>query len=414
NILAAAGSVEEAKQQAANTQIRGNRLAFRGDTHYRYDTHGNRIAALRGKNQKLQTRYHYNSRQQLTRVEQLKIDDNGQEQLQQQTHYQYDPLGRRVAKTDSDQHTDFLWDGDLLLRETVQKTNSGETAKTRTYYFEPGTFKPIALDENGELYHYHLDHLGTPDTLTDSQGEIAWSVSYTAYGNLAIKHCNRIEQPIRFQGQYYDEETGLHYNRFRYYDPEVGAFTQQDPIGLLGGINNYRYVPNPVGWVDPYGLTCKENKPDFYVGPSGPSSTLPSTAYRYDRYLNDDGTLNEWGQKILANKSGRVTYFGFDKYETASEASDAFQIKTKKHLNPLDPEDRSWSDSRLRSEFDTLQLYENGIPRARVPRAYGDKIGAEPEPFTTAYPEFGKGGARQLHANGEIIKFNRTDILPEE
>ncbi|MCX2803319.1 RHS domain-containing protein, partial [Microbulbifer thermotolerans] len=114
------------------------------------------------------------------------------------------------------------------------------------------------LDENGELYHYHLDHLGTPDTLTDSQGEIAWSVSYTAYGNLAIKHCNRIEQPIRFQGQYYDEETGLHYNRFRYYDPEVGAFTQQDPIGLLGGVNNYQYVPNPVGWVDPLGLTCKE------------------------------------------------------------------------------------------------------------------------------------------------------------
>ncbi|MCX2781359.1 hypothetical protein, partial [Microbulbifer thermotolerans] len=147
---------EEAKQQAANTQIRGNRLAFRGDTHYRYDTHGNRIAALRGKNQKLQTRYHYNSRQQLIRAEQLKIDDNGQEQLQQQTHYQYDPLGRRIAKTDSDQHTDFLWDGDLLLRETVQKTNSEETAKTRTYYFEPGTFKPIALDENGELYHYHL------------------------------------------------------------------------------------------------------------------------------------------------------------------------------------------------------------------------------------------------------------------
>ncbi|MCX2795834.1 EndoU domain-containing protein, partial [Microbulbifer thermotolerans] len=87
----------------------------------------------------------------------------------------------------------------------------------------------------------------------------------TAYGNLAIKHCNRIEQPIRFQGQYYDEETGLHYNRFRYYDPEVGAFTQQDPIGLLGGINNYQYVPNPVGWVDPYGLTCKEETADSFV-----------------------------------------------------------------------------------------------------------------------------------------------------
>ncbi|MCX2836479.1 RHS repeat domain-containing protein, partial [Microbulbifer thermotolerans] len=272
NILAAAGSVEEAKQQAANTQIRGNR-----------------IAALRGKNQKLQTRYHYNSRQQLIRVEQLKLDDNGQEQLQQQTHYQYDPLGRRIAKTDSDQHTDFLWDGDLLLRETARDLNTQQQLKSRTYYFEPGTFKPIALGENGELYHYHLDHLGTPDTLTDSQGEIAWSVSYTAYGNLAIKHCNRIEQPIRFQGQYYDEETGLHYNRFRYYDPEVGAFTQQDPIGLLGGINNYQYVPNPVGWVDPLGLTCKEETQHPNV--SGNSSTVNSALHA--KYVDELATLNK-------------------------------------------------------------------------------------------------------------------------
>ncbi|MCX2843207.1 RHS domain-containing protein [Microbulbifer thermotolerans] len=185
-------------------------------------------------------------------------------------------------------------DGDLLLRETVQKTNSGETAKTRTYYFEPGTFKPIALDENGELYHYHLDHLGTPDTLTDSQGEIAWSVSYIAYGNLAIKHCNRIEQPIRFQGQYYDEETGLHYNRFRYYDPEVGAFTQQDPIGLLGGVNNYRYVPNPVGWVDPYGLTCKEIKPKTI--PKG--KIFEGTIYRYEQpdRISTTWHAHKWNQ----------------------------------------------------------------------------------------------------------------------
>ncbi|GAB2878971.1 hypothetical protein ACCI51_09340 [Microbulbifer echini] len=71
NILAAANSKEEAIQQANATQVKGNRLAFRGDTHYRYDIHGNRIAELRGKGQKLQTRYHYNSRQQLVRVEKL-------------------------------------------------------------------------------------------------------------------------------------------------------------------------------------------------------------------------------------------------------------------------------------------------------------------------------------------------------
>jgi RHS repeat-associated protein len=69
-------------------------------------------------------------------------------------------------------------------------------------------------------------------------------------------------QPLRFQGQYYDTETGLHYNRFRYYDPDVGRFTTQDPIGLLGGVNNYQYAPNPMVWVDPLGLAKMSGVPN--------------------------------------------------------------------------------------------------------------------------------------------------------
>ncbi|WP_444934006.1 glycohydrolase toxin TNT-related protein [Microbulbifer sp. JTAC008] len=264
NILAAARSEDEAKQQASATQVKGNRLAFRGDTHYRYDIHGNRIAELRGKGQKLQTRYHYNSRQQLVRVEKLKVED-GAEQLQQEIHYQYDPLGRRIGKVTNSEQTSFLWDGDILLRENKSDIRTQQDLKTRTYYFEPGTFKPVALKEDEQVYHYHLDHLGTPDTLTNQEGEVVWSVAYKSYGNIALAHENQIEQPIRFQGQYFDEETGLHYNRFRYYDPEVGEFTQQDPIGLLGGVNNYRYAPNPVGWIDPYGLKSKDCPPSNTV-----------------------------------------------------------------------------------------------------------------------------------------------------
>ena len=77
--------------------------------------------------------------------------------------------------------------------------------------------------------------------------------------------------PFRFQGQYYDEESGLHYNRFRYYDPEIGRFVSQDPIGLMGGMNLFEYAPNPVGWVDPFGLSkarnCKLN--DALAGAKG-------------------------------------------------------------------------------------------------------------------------------------------------
>ncbi|MCU6226783.1 type IV secretion protein Rhs, partial [Morganella morganii] len=66
-------------------------------------------------------------------------------------------------------------------------------------------------------------------------------------------------QNLRFQGQYFDRETGLHYNTFRYYAPDTGRFTQQDPIGLMGGLNLYQYAPNPVGWVDPWGWACRLN-----------------------------------------------------------------------------------------------------------------------------------------------------------
>ena len=76
----------------------------------------------------------------------------------------------------------------------------------------------------------------------------------------------QVKNNLRFQGQYYDEDSGLHYNRHRYYDPECGRFINQDPIGLLGGDNNYLYVPNPVTWVDPLGLSCKEGTLERDVG----------------------------------------------------------------------------------------------------------------------------------------------------
>lgn len=131
-----------------------------------------------------------------------------------------------------------------------------------------GNVKPIFLNrkalnhqrvaQNDTVYHYHLDHLGKPKELTNEQGKIVWKARYKTYGSLALKEVDEFENNIRFQGQYYDLETGLHCNRHRYYDPSIGQFISQDPIGLLGGVNNYQYAPNPTGWVDPLGLSCKE------------------------------------------------------------------------------------------------------------------------------------------------------------
>ncbi|QEM82665.1 RHS repeat-associated core domain-containing protein [Halomonas binhaiensis] len=150
------------------------------------------------------------------------------------------------------------------------------------YLFEPDSFIPAAKLEacyeavaqatgtqaygftlyqlaQPALYYFQTDHLGTPLEVTDSDGQLAWVGHYRAWGKLekANDGNNRqasTENPFRFQGQYHDPETGLHYNRHRYYDPEIGRFTTQDPIGLLGGENLYQYAPNPTGWVDPLGL----------------------------------------------------------------------------------------------------------------------------------------------------------------
>ncbi|EMB4326911.1 RHS repeat-associated core domain-containing protein [Pluralibacter gergoviae] len=91
-----------------------------------------------------------------------------------------------------------------------------------------------------------------------------WEGQNSAWGRLLSESSVKLDgyaQNLRMQGQYLDRETGLHYNLFRYYDPDSGRFTQQDPIGLEGGLNLYAYAPNPLDWIDPLGLArCNINK----------------------------------------------------------------------------------------------------------------------------------------------------------
>ncbi|WP_269801696.1 RHS repeat-associated core domain-containing protein, partial [Pseudomonas fluorescens] len=108
--------------------------------------------------------------------------------------------------------------------------------------------------------------------LTTPDGEIAWSAHYRAYGQIARLDVGKIDNPLRFQGQYYDQESGLHYNRHRYYHPDIGRYLTPDPVKLAGGINAYQYVPNPTGWVDPLGLSF--NCPG--LGTKSPTCSSPA------------------------------------------------------------------------------------------------------------------------------------------
>ena len=135
------------------------------------------------------------------------------------------------------------------------------------------------------IYHYHTDHLGTPQELTNARGEVVWLNYQMAWGGSfsQLNHVYNLDgldvsadelQPFRFQGQFFDGETGLHYNRFRYYDSDVGMFISRDPIGLLGGNNVFQYAPNPIGWIDPWGLANRPNNGKYksYVTHTPPLS----------------------------------------------------------------------------------------------------------------------------------------------
>jgi RHS repeat-associated protein len=115
--------------------------------------------------------------------------------------------------------------------------------------------KPLPELATPLVHLYHCDHLGTPLALINQQGGVAWQAEFDAWGNqVAGRNPQRLYQPIRMQGQHYDEETGLHYNRHRYYDPILGRYINQDPIGLNGGVNPYQYPLNPIQEGDPLGL----------------------------------------------------------------------------------------------------------------------------------------------------------------
>jgi RHS repeat-associated protein len=140
-----------------------------------------------------------------------------------------------------------------LLGHIIAETN--QTGQMLAEYIYLGG-QLLAMIKPGEAaYYFHNDHLGTPQVLTDGTGSVAWKAAYTPFGETVISIAT-VENPFRFPGQYYDQETGLHYNYFRYYNPQTGRYITPDPIGLEGGINLFAYVGNnPVNWIDTFGLS---------------------------------------------------------------------------------------------------------------------------------------------------------------
>ncbi|QHS63724.1 RHS repeat-associated core domain-containing protein [Chitinophaga agri] len=200
--------------------------------------------------------------------------------------FRYDALGRRIEKIYQDKIFRFVWDSDVLLHEwsyavkdrpviTIDELGNIRQGSPEpvppetlvTWVFNEGTFVPAARIAGNEQYSVITDHLGTPCEVYDARGERVWNCELDVYGNVRRLTGDKQLIPFRYQGQYDDAETGLYYNRFRYYSPEEGGYISQDPSGLNGGMRLYGYV-NTTDYVDPMGL--------IPVPPQGPVTPLKS------------------------------------------------------------------------------------------------------------------------------------------
>ncbi len=203
----------------------------------------------------------------------------------QVAEYTYNGAGQRIKKVTQTETRIFHYD---LRGHLIAETN--QTGQMLAEYVYLGD-QLLAMIKPGEaVYYFHNDHLGTPQVLTDDTQTIAWKAVYTPFGE-AVPSIQTVENPFRFPGQYYDQETGLHYNYFRYYNPQTGRYITPDPIGLWGGINLFAYVANnPPNKVDRWGL---------YIGQMPP----PPPGY-------NPGTwgLSQWdsGEWVLTSPEGRL------------------------------------------------------------------------------------------------------------
>jgi RHS repeat-associated protein len=235
------------------------------------------------------------------------------------TQLETSALGRRIGKTEKtteahglrshQESVRFVWQGLRLVQEV-------DPDSVRSYVYSPdAAWTPLArvdvtnLDEVPDAFrtlamtrprvlHFHTDQIGTPQEVTGQDGELLWSGRHDAWGKLRKGDVTpRIEQPLRFAGQYADASTGLHYNTFRYYDPDVGRFISQDPIGLNGGENLYAYAPNSIRWVDPLGL----NKADWRLFDSNGQLMDSGNNIKPDQGArNIPGRVGDTEQKILS------------------------------------------------------------------------------------------------------------------
>jgi len=239
----------------------------RGVSHYAHDANGNIISdGLYS--------YSFNANNQLITVRNGSV----------RGEYLYNAKGQRVKKVAAGKTTIYHYDLEgNLIAETA--ANGSLIAG----YVYAGGNRLAMIDGSDNIFYYHNDHLGTPLAMTDAGGNVVWKAAYDPFGKAQADPSSTVTNNFRFPGQYYDEESGLHYNWHRYYDPRTGRYVTSDPIGLNGGINLFAYVNgNPIKNLDPLGLWIYWGK---WCGPNwtGGKREIYTPGHKYD---NPDDELD--------------------------------------------------------------------------------------------------------------------------
>jgi len=248
-------------------------------TSYSYDANGN-ITGIGNKT------LSYNQNNRLIRVEE-DGDVLGE--------YTYNGLGRRVIKEAAGVTTVFHYD---FNGNIVGESDSSGTFTAEYLYRGKGRVAKVDVG-TGAMSYYLNDRLGTPLLMTDETNTVIWEGVYKPFGEADVNPNSSVVNNHRFPGQYYDEETGLHYNGFRLYDPKTGRYITPDPIGLHGGVNLFLYAEcNPINGIDPLGLWYIDF--NFNIGSLG--------GITFGIIVNDKGVHPYAGGGLMSSPGVAVTW----------------------------------------------------------------------------------------------------------
>ncbi|MEM0674665.1 RHS repeat-associated core domain-containing protein, partial [Dickeya oryzae] len=235
----------------------------------------------------------------------------------------------------------YRWDGDQLSGQTQYRAD-GSVARAVQWVYEPGSFRPLAQveekDERTQLHYIVTDLTGTARELCSETGEVHWRGEQGLWGAhreekipiplrrwLGDAANEEVYCELRYQGQVYDSETGLYYNRHRYYDPTLGQYISADPIGIAGGIRPQAYVHNPLEWIDPLGLSgC----PDSDDPKADRKRRHHSKSAEYEKHTK--AKTKEDAIKLSSNKGPSQYWDESVQGTTTSKDATAFRNKIEK------------------------------------------------------------------------------------